>query len=343
MSKPRIAVIGLGMASKPHLEALAGLSAEIEVAGIYNRSRSKAEAIAASSGYSIYERPEDIAADPVVDIVLLITPPDNRLQIIEMMAKAGKHILCEKPIERSLEASTRIVDICEQAGVRLGIVFQNRFRPAALRLHEAVTKGDLGEIALIRASVPWWRSQSYYDEPGRGTLTRDGGGVLISQAIHTLDLMLSVSAPVISVQAMTGCTKLHQMETEDFASAGLRFADGSLGSIMATTATWPGGGEEIIIDGSKGTAAYKSGVLKIDWRDGGSETTGAEGGSGGGADPMAFPCDWHRALIADFAASISQNRDSAITGREALRVHHLIDTIVTSSASGQRIDVEMGI
>lgn len=337
-----IAVIGLGAGSKPHLEALDELKDQIEVVGVFNRSPARAEKVKARYGYRIYNNAQEIADDPAVDIVLLLTPPDNRLPIVEMMARAGKHILSEKPIERTLEAAENIVTICEDAGVHLGIMFQNRFRSGAIRLREVIENNELGDIALARAVIPWWRAQSYYDEPGRGTFARDGGGVLISQAIHTLDLMLSMTGPVSEVQAFLGCTSLHQMEAEDFATAGLRFANGALGSIVATTATFPGGGEEIIIDGHKGTAAFKSGKLRLDWHDGRSETVGNEGAAGGGADPMAFSCEWHQALIADFADAVRAGRDGAVTGKAALEVHRLIDAMARSSAAGEKVMVSGG-
>lgn len=194
-------------------------------------------------------------------------------------------------------------------------------------------------LAIFLWHVPLFPggARSYYDEPGRGTFARDGGGVLISQAIHTLDLMLSITGPVSEVQAFLGCTSLHQVEAEDFATAGLRFADGALGSIVAKTATFPGGGEEIVIDGHKGTAAFKSGRLQLNWHDGRSEVVGNEGAAGGGADPMAFSCEWHRALITDFADSVRARRDGAVTGKAAIEVHRLIDAMARSSAAGKKV------
>src|SRR5690606_22151086 len=157
-------------------------------------------------------------------------------------------ILMEKPIERTTEAAEAIVATCERQGVSLGIVFQHRFRAGSMRLRALVADGALGPIGCVRLAVPWWRPQTYYDEPGRGTLARDGGGGLISQAIHSIDLMLSLAGPVEEVQSVAGTTRLHRMETEDFVGAGLRFASGAFGSLIATTAAFPGEGEELVID-----------------------------------------------------------------------------------------------
>lgn len=335
----RLALIGLGMATKPHLEALSDPACRVEVAGIYNRSRDKAKIVAESCGYRIFDSLEEIANDPDVEGVIVTTPPDQRFEIVETMARAGKHILMEKPVERSFAAAENLVKICESHNVRLGIVLQHRFRAGAQRLKSLIEGGSLGEIALVRVDVPWWRSQDYYDQPGRGTYARDGGGVLISQAIHVLDLMLSLAGPAETVQAFCATTSLHRMEAEDFAAAGVRFVSGAVGSIVATTATFPGSAESIIIDGTLGTAVLRAGHLEVNWRDGRREETGEPAATGGGADPMAFPCDWHKALISDFAVAIRDNRSPRITGREALKVHALIDAMRRSASEGAVVQV----
>jgi len=323
----RLALIGLGMATRPHLEALRDPSCLAELAGVCNRTRAKAEASAAQEGCRVFDSLEQIASDPGVHAVLVTTPPDQRLEIVEMMAQAGKHILMEKPIERTLSAAENIVAICERHQVQLGIVLQHRFRAGARRLKALVQAGDLGDIALVRVEVPWWRDQAYYDQPGRGTYARDGGGVLISQAIHVLDLMLSLTGPAETVQAFSATTALHRLEAEDFATAGVRFASGAVGSIVATTATYPGGTESIVLDGTLATATLCGGRLDE------PATTG------GGADPMAFPCDWHKALIADFAMAIREQRAPLVTGREALKVHALIDAMTRSATAGAAVEV----
>ena len=335
----RLALIGLGMAAKPHLEALSDAACNVDVAGIHNRSRGKAEILAESHGYRVFGSLEEIADDRDVEGVIITTPPDQRLEIVEMMARADKHILMEKPVERSFSAAVNLVELCERHHVHLGIVLQHRFRAGAMRLKSLVESGALGEIALVRVEVPWWRGQDYYDQPGRGTYARDGGGVLISQAIHVLDLMLSLVGPAETVQSFCVTTSLHNMEAEDFAAAGVRFVSGAVGSIVATTATFPGSPESIILDGRLGTATLRGGRLEVIWRDGRTEETDEPAGTGGGADPMAFPCDWHRALIADFAMAIRDGRAPLITGREALKVHALIDAMTSSARQGAVVKV----
>ncbi len=329
----RLAVIGLGMASKPHLAALKELSPAIEVAGVYARSAERRAEIAKNWGWPAFESLEEVAASDAEGIII-ITPPNARAEIVQKLAAAGKAILMEKPVERDLVRATSIVETCEAAGVPLGIVLQHRFRAGAEALQDIISSHKAGAIHLVRVTLPWWRDQSYYDQLGRGTYQTDGGGVLVTQAIHVLDLMLSLTGPVTEVSALIGTSASHEMEAEDFAVAGLRFASGALGSIVATTSAFPGDAETLEIDCSNASLRLKAGELSISWRDGRTETVGEVTGTGGGSDPMAFPCDWHRHLIANFAEALRRGSAPRITGREALNVHRLIAAIERAAKMG---------
>lgn len=280
---------------------------------------------------------QQIADDPDVAFAIVTTPPNARREIVEVLAAAGKPILMEKPVERTLEAATELVELCEDLNVPLGIVFQHRTRPVVHALRQKLH--ELGALVAVEVSVPWWRPQSYYDEPGRGSYERDGGGVLISQAIHTLDLMLSFTGPVSEVTAMCATTAFHSMEGEDFVSAGLAFANGAFGQLFASTASFPGDGESITLHCQNGSARLAAGGLRIAYQDGRSEQIGADAQSGAGADPMAFTSDWHQAVIEDFAEAVSMDRPPLVTGREALAVHALIAAIEQSGRTGERVIV----
>lgn len=280
---------------------------------------------------------QQIADDPDVDFAIVTTPPNARREIVEILAAAGKPILMEKPVERTLEAATELVELCEDLNVPLGIVFQHRARPVVQTLRQKID--GLGTLVAVEVSVPWWRPQSYYDEPGRGSYERDGGGVLISQAIHTLDLMLSFTGPVSEVTAMCATTAFHSMEGEDFVSAGLAFANGAVGQLFASTASFPGDGEAITLHCQNGSARLSAGGLRFSYQDGRSEKIGTETQSGAGADPMAFTSDWHQAVIEDFADAVSMDRPPLVTGREALAVHALIAAIEQSGRTGERVIV----
>jgi predicted dehydrogenase len=325
-----VGVIGTGMASPPHGKSLAALKDCIEVCGVYSPNRERRERFADTFGFPAVSSDDDIINNPRISTVLLLTPPNAREALVAQLAGAGKHILMEKPVERSLKTASGIVETCESAGVALGIVFQHRFRDASLALASHLE--SLGNIATVEVSVPWWREQSYYDEPGRGTLERDGGGVLISQAVHTLDLMLKFTGPVQSVVAMTSTSGFHQMECEDFVSAGMKFKSGAVGTLYATTASYPGGSESIVLHGDQGSATLAGGELQIDYRDGNQLRVGESATSGGGADPMDFPFDWHKRLIERFLLEAADGRlsDTFPTGRSSLAVHALIEALILS-------------
>ncbi|MEM8948889.1 MAG: Gfo/Idh/MocA family oxidoreductase [Pseudomonadota bacterium] len=335
-----IGVIGLGMASLPHGKSLEALTDRVDVHAVFSPNSERRVTFAERFSMPAVSRIEDVIDDPMIDTVLLLTPPNARQDLVEAIADKKKHILMEKPVERTTGAALRLVDGCERAGIRLGIVFQHRFREASLALRAKLKAEELGDVQTVQLVVPWWRPQSYYDEPGRGTYARDGGGVLISQAIHCLDLMLSLTGPVDEVAAIAGTSGLHRMESEDFVGAGVRFRSGALGSITATTAAYPGAVESLTITGSLGTATLTGGELALAFQDGRREIVGETTGSGGGADPMAFPHDWHQRLIERFLDALDQDREPSPNGREALEVHRLIDALMLSSKERRHVKLE---
>ncbi len=338
MTTTRAALIGLGMVSRTFGDAF--VASDIDLAAVFARSDAsrvrfieRFPKLGANNARSV----EEIAADPTIDFVVLATPPNARSEIVDILLAHNKPILMEKPVERTLEAATALVERCEDSNVSLGIVLQHRARPILEDLCRE--QATLGQLAAVEVNVPWWRPQRYYDDPGRGSYERDGGGVLISQAIHTLDLMLSITGRVSEVTAMSATTALHQMEGEDFVSAGLRFDEGAVGQLFATTASFPGQGETITLHYAQGSARLAAGQLRVDRHDGTSTTFGANASSGAGADPMAFTSDWHRLIIDDFAEAIRDDRPPLVPGREALKVHRLIAAIEQSARSGERTAV----
>jgi UDP-N-acetyl-2-amino-2-deoxyglucuronate dehydrogenase len=334
-----LAIIGLGMAAKPHALALQDLRDQIDVRGVFARSEKARRDFADTYGFPVADDIEALAADPDIDALLLLTPPNVRQEFISRFAAAGKHILCEKPLERTVGAADDIVRTCADANVRLGVVFQHRFRKASEKLAGLMASGDLGPVRLVRADFPWWRDQAYYDEPGRGTYARDGGGVLITQAIHFIDLMLSLIPQVDSVQALTATTGLHAMEAEDVCAGAFTF-DGGFGSLFMSTACFPGSAESLTLECEQASVLLKSGVLTVHWRDGRQERFGEDAATGGGADPMAFPYAWHKAAIADFAEAVATGREPRITGRQALAAQRLIDALERSSREGRRVTLD---
>lgn len=334
MSRLRIGIIGLGMASAPHAKSLLDLRDRVEVAACYSPTAARRESFAASYGFPVVDSEEAIFADPTIGAVLILTPPNTHLELVARAAKAGQHILLEKPLDVTPERSRDIVETARLAKVTLGIVFQNRFRPAALALAALLSSGRLGSIVGASARLQNWRPQSYYDAPGRGTVARDGGGVLVTQAIHTIDLLISFVGLPSEVFATAVTSPLHQMETEDLVSATLIFGNGAIGTLHATTAAYPGYPERIELIGTGGTAVLEGEKLTANFLDGtASAVDGAETGSGAGADPMAFGHQQHLALITDFLDAVANGTKPHATGEDALNAHLLIETLLRSSSS----------
>jgi predicted dehydrogenase len=322
----RVAIVGLGMAVTPHAESLLELGERIEVAYAFSPSAERRAAFGQRFPFPQCERLETILQDRTVDAVLVLTPPNTHLELVERIAAAGKHVLLEKPLEVSTEKAEQLVR--KAAGVKLGVVLQHRFRPAAEKLRST----DLGRIVSASALIPVWRPQSYYDQPGRGTRARDGGGVLLTQGIHTLDLLLSFAGEAAEVRGFSTTTAVHRMETEDLVCASVRWKSGALGVVHATTAAYPGFAERVELIGTRGTAVLEGTSLRVAFQNGESLEMKTEAGGGGtGADPMAFPHDWHRGVLEDFLDAIEQDRRPRVDGAEALKVHRFIDALLRTT------------
>ena len=319
----KVGIVGLGMAVAPHAKSLTDL--KVEVAYAYSPSAARRTQFGQKFPFPLCDNIESIVKDKTVDAVLILTPPNTHLELVEKFAAAGKHILLEKPLEISLDRAERLVKACSK--VKLGIVLQHRFRPGAEKLREHLK--DLGQIVSASAAIPNWRPQSYYDMPGRGTRARDGGGVLLTQGIHTLDLFLSLTGEAAEVKSFVTTTPVHKMETEDLVAAAVKFKSGAIGTVHATTTAYPGFPERIELIGTKGTALLEGPSLRIEWADGKNFQLKAEGG-GTGADPMAFPHDWHRGVLSDFLDAIEKNREPRVNGAEGLKVHRFIDRLLQS-------------
>ena len=321
----KVAIVGLGMAVTPHAKSLLDLKDRAQVACAYSPSAERRKKFAEKFPFPQCDRLEAIFEDRSVGAVLVLTPPNTHLDIVSRCAAAGKHVLLEKPLEISTARAEEMVK--KMSGLTFGVVLQHRFRPPAEKLREKLP--ELGRLVSASAAIPNWRPQSYYDQPGRGTRARDGGGVLLTQGIHTLDLFLSYTGEAAEVKSFVTTTPVHKMETEDLVAAAVRFQSGALGTVHATTTAYPGYPERIELIGTKGTALLQGTALHMQFSDGTSFEFKTESGGGGtGADPMAFPHDWHRSLIADFLDAMEKKREPRISGAEALKVHRFIDSLL---------------
>jgi UDP-N-acetyl-2-amino-2-deoxyglucuronate dehydrogenase len=331
----RVAVVGLGMAVTPHAKSLIDLKHRVEVAYVYSPSAARRKSFAERFPFPLAERLETILEDRSVGAVLILTPPNTHLELVERCAAAGKHVLLEKPLEISTGRAERLVAVMKKSGLKLGVVLQHRFRPAAEKLRELLKAEKLGKLVSASALIPNWRPQSYYDQPGRGTKARDGGGVLLTQGIHTLDLLISFAGEASEVRSFSTTTPVHRMETEDLVCAAVRWKSGALGVVHATTTAYPGFPERIELIGTLGSAMLEGTSLKAQFVDGKSVEIRTESGGGGtGADPMAFPHDWHRGVLADFLVAIERGHEPRVNGEEALKVHRFINKLLQTAQSG---------
>ena len=319
----KVALVGLGMAVTPHAKSLLDLN--VEVAYAYSPSAARRAQFAQRFPFKQCDNLETILGDRSVQAVLVLTPPNTHLDIVSRCAAARKHVLLEKPLEISTARAEEMVK--KMSGLTFGVVLQHRFRPPAEKLREKLP--ELGKLVSASAAIPNWRPQSYYDQPGRGTRARDGGGVLLTQGIHTLDLFLSYTGEAAQVKSFVTTTPVHKMETEDLVAAAVRFKSGALGTVHATTTAYPGYPERIELIGTTGTALLEGTSLKMNIQGKEPFEFSTPAGAGGtGADPMAFPHDWHRSLLGDFLDAIEKKREPRISGAEALKVHRFIDSLL---------------
>jgi len=350
MSAPiGFAVVGCGMIARFHVAALAEIP-DARVAGVVSRKADTGTQFVAELELDcpVFTTVEEAVRAPGVDAVIVTTPSGVHKESALIAAAAGKHVVVEKPLEITGERCQDIVDACDRAGVKLCTIFPSRFGDANLALKAAITAGKFGRLTLGETSCKWWRSQAYYDEGGwKGTQTLDGGGALMNQAIHNVDLLLWMMGDVTQVSGFTATLAHERIEVEDTAVAVLRFASGALGVIQATTSIHPGYPKRIAIHGNAGSAEIEQDdVVRWDFTpetDEDLETKkqiGRAGGvnprlSGGAADPKAIGHEGHRRQLADFVHAIRTNTTPRVDGREGRKAVDVIRAIYESNATGR--------
>jgi len=339
-TKLRTAIIGLGMGAPPHAQSLLDLNDRVEVVGAFSPTASRREAFAKRYGMPVIDNMDAIFGDASIDYVIILTPPNSHLELVQRAAAAGKHVLLEKPLDVTFERSQQLVATARLAGIKLGVVFQRRFRTTFSETVRLLSEGELGEIISVSMRLSNWRPQSYYDEPGRGTIARDGGGVLLTQAIHTIDQMITLVGLPTEVCGFAVTSRAHRMETEDLVHASMRFENGAIGSLSATTSAYPGYPDEIEILGTKGSARIGSDNGVISLMDGRRiELADLSEDGGTVADPMAFSHLKYRALHEAFIEALVEGREPPVSGEEALKAHQLIYAILRAADEGRTVKV----
>lgn len=254
-------IVGCGVIGRTHAAAVACLEGA-ELVAVADTVPERAGPLADTYDIPAYPDLASMLADASIDAVTVCTASGLHGEHAREAMRAGKHVIVEKPIEITLPAIDHTLAVQREMGVKLAVISQHRFDPAAQRVHELLAAGAFGTPVLANAHILWWRSQEYYDSGDwRGTWALDGGGVLMNQSIHSIDLLQWFMGPVRGVSAYTG-TLAHQIETEDTAVAALRFANGALGSIAATTSAYPGVSTRLEIAGSEGSAIIEDDRLR---------------------------------------------------------------------------------
>ena len=342
----KFGIIGAGMIADYHAKAIRDID-DAELVGIYGRNSNKTTSLASKYGCQAYDDIDDMLSDQSVDVVTIATPSGVHLDPTLMAAKAGKHVLCEKPLEITVERIQRMIETCADYNVLLGGIFNRRFNPAVRALKRAIDKGRFGNLALADAQIKWYRSQEYYDSgQWRGTWQLDGGGALMNQAIHTIDLLQYFMGGIDQVCALTNTVAHKNIEVEDNAVAILKFNNGALGSIQASTACWSENGHPatINISGDQGSVFMAddkfilwefSETLKEDEQVYNQMMNGNDVGLGAN-DPNAIDHQGHIANIQDFIDSLENGRNPEVSGIEALKSVKIIRAIYESAHNDRK-------
>ena len=342
-------IIGCGMISRFHARAIAEIR-EAKFVACCDSRLAAAEKLAHEFGGTAYRDLETMLADPQVDIVTVCTPSGAHLEPAIAAAKAGKHVVIEKPLEITLKRCDKIIRECEKNGVVLSTIFPSRFHEASLHLKKAIAAGKFGTLSLGDAYVKWYRTQEYYDSgKWRGTWELDGGGALMNQAIHSVDLLTWLMGPVAELTAQTATVAHRRIEVEDVATASLKFENGALGVIEATTAAFPGALKRIEIHGSHGSAVIEEEDIKT-WQFAkmNAQDKKIAGGfgdktktGGGAADPGAIGHEAHARQFRDVIGAIRKGVAPAIDGREGRRSVEIILAIYQAAETGKKVKLPL--
>ncbi|MEM9587832.1 MAG: Gfo/Idh/MocA family oxidoreductase [Planctomycetota bacterium] len=340
-----IGIVGVGVIANFHARAVADAGGA-HLVGCASRRPEATKEFAQKHSCRSFDSLEQMLADPEIDAISVCTPSGAHLEPALAAAQAGKHVVVEKPLEITTERCDKIIQACDAAGVRLAVTFQSRFHESSRLMKKAVQEGRFGKITMGDAYVKWYRSQEYYDSGAwRGTWELDGGGALMNQAIHSVDLLLWLMGDVAEISAMTATMTHERIEVEDVAVANLRFKSGALGVIEATTTAYPGALKRIEIAGSQGSAILEEEDIK-QW-DFADETEddqrirqsmiGKTETGGGASDPAAIGHHGHTALFEEFVQAVNENRPSQLDGHEGRRSVEVIRGIYESAKTGQRV------
>lgn len=353
----RFAVIGCGVIGKHHAAAIGQLGQRAELVLAVDEVAEAAQKLAADYDAEPMTSVDEALARPDIDAVAVCTPSGQHADVAVAALDAGKHVVVEKPLDVTVTAADRVRAAQERAGRAVTVISQHRFDPASRLVHQAIRDGRFGRISSGSASVIWWRSQGYYDSGDwRGTWSLDGGGALMNQGIHTIDLLVWMLGEPVEVFAWTGCLAHERIEVEDTAAATVRFAGGALGVIHGTTAAYPGLTARLGVYGDRGSAVIDRDRLEYFHAAGADSANPAYGAAGdgnqaaevlradsgdtpgAGSDPAALS-DAHTDQYRDFLDAIEQGRPPLVTVADATRTLAVVCAIYESARTGKPVSV----
>jgi UDP-N-acetyl-2-amino-2-deoxyglucuronate dehydrogenase len=335
----RVGVIGTGAIAWKHAQAYKNIGYAVTAAT--DRTEETGRKFCAEWGAEFVATPEELSRRADVDFLDVCTFPGYRLAAVELGAKHGKHVLVQKPMAVDLETAGPMIQVARKAGIQLGVVSQHRFDDSTLFLKRAISEGRLGRILQADAYVKWYRTDEYYARPVKGSWAGEGGGALISQAIHQVDVLLHLIGAVDEVFGYWHLGATHKIESEDLVCAVMHYASGATGVIEAATALWPGYPERIEIHGTRGSAIVTGDQLTTwDVRDDHGEPAPiSQQAKSGASDPMAISLTPFERQLADFGEACKTGRKPASSGIDGYRALQLVRSIYTSCAEGRKVEI----
>ncbi len=333
----RVGLIGTGAISHKHAQAYRNIG--VEIAAACDTAPGRAAEFCAKYGGDPAATWQDVCRHPRVDFVDVCTFPDFRLEPIELCVATKKHVQVQKPIATNLATAKAMVETAAKGGILLSVVSQHRFDDSSRFLKKAIAEGRMGRILQADAYVKWFRSAEYYSRPIKGSWKVEGGGALINQAVHQVDILLWLIGGVKTVSGEWQLGALHKIESEDVVNALMRYENGATGVIQASTAFWPGYTERLEIHGSKGTAVI-SGDKLTTWdieHDSGEPAPLDRQVASGASDPMAISLTPFERQFLDFGEAIRDGRKPLVSGEEGYRALELVDAIYRSCRQGSKV------
>jgi predicted dehydrogenase len=337
----KIGLVGAGAVAGLHAQAIEALP-NAQLAGCCDGGSGRAEVLAQQYGAKIFPDYESLIRSSEVEVVLVATPSGLHMEPVLLAAEHRKPVLCEKPLEITTERIDLMIKAHEQSGTALGCIFNYRYDEVVTYIREALTQQRLGQLTYAAVRVPWWRDKTYYAGSWKGTQALDGGGALMNQSIHMVDLLQHLMGPVQSLFAYTD-TLAHDIEVEDTAVVALRFANGALGQIYGSTAAYPGQPRQLDLMGARGTIQQVEDSLAV-WsfaearaEDQSIRLRFQQADAGGAADPMAIKYANHARCIAEFLGALETGTSFSVDGREARKSVEILEAVYRSQAEGRPV------